>query len=514
MIPSILTFPGGLRMRLTAVITVLVGGVAIGGAWIFTRVAEQELTAQFERTMGSLASNLARNAAHGVFIESGEVLSELADHLMDEPDVVAVEIVNARGERVLLEPDGGVDESEIGGVVKAAVRYDLAAEREVDDEFAPFVMTRSTNAEPTVIGEVRVTYTSARLESEMRQVRSRVWLAAAMVAIAGVFLGGWLADRTVKPLHALSRATSAVAAGDLEARVEEKGDDEIANLARSFNRMTEALKGSRQKLGETYEELGRKERLATMGQFTAVIAHELKNPLGVILSSAQVITNPKRTPEMKEKAAQFIVEEVRRLNADLTGFLNFARPKAPDLKPVDLADVARRAVAAWRGTPGSFAAPGERTPTGEPNTPSEGGISAHVHADPDRPLALADADQIHHLLVNLLLNAAQAIAGGPDAPTVGLPQKIGRIDIRIGARGERVALVVEDDGPGMPADVKERVFEPFFTTKKRGSGLGLAVVNQVARSHGGSVELWSEPGKGTRFTILLPTAAHVRKEIA
>src|SRR5688500_12833651 len=125
----------------------------------------------------------------------------------------------------------------------------------------------------------------------------------------------------VRPRQVLDDATATVAAGDLDTRVSEVWDDEIAALAKSFNEMTDALRTSRQKLADTYGELARKDRLATLGQFTAVIAHELKNPLGVILSSAQIISSPKRTQEQKDKAAQFIIDEVRRLNGDLTAFL-------------------------------------------------------------------------------------------------------------------------------------------------------------------------------------------------
>lgn len=522
-LPRIRSFPGGLRFRFAAVATSLVIATAVAGAAVFGAISSHQLGKQFESTMTSLATNLSRNAAHGVFIESGEVLRELSDNLMAEPDVRRVGIYNARGERILDsgEKTGtGAEAPSLLGEVVVPVLYDAGAEHEVSDDFAPFrdpppAATPGAKG-PQRIGEVRVTYSRARLAGELGAVRSRIWIAAVIAGALGSLIGIWLADRMIQPLKGLIRATTAVAAGDLQTRVRETGDDEVANLARSFNRMTEALRVSRGKLEDTYGELARKDRLATLGQFTAVIAHELRNPLGVIMSSAQVITNPKRTAEMKERAATFIVEEVRRLNTDLTSFLNFARPKPPDIRSIDLADAARRAVEAFRNTPGSGAAPSERTPTGsDPATAGSGGeggggIIATVHAEADRPLAAADPDQMHQVLLNLLLNASQAMQqASVERPTGdGLtPAPVtGRIDVRIKGSGGRVALIVEDDGPGMTEEVRSHVFEPFFTTKKRGSGLGLAVVDQIARSHGGSVELTSAPGQGTRFTILLPAA--------
>lgn len=505
--------PGGLKLRMAFVASSLVIAVAIGGAAVFTSVAEAELTRQFKETMGSLAANLAANAAHGVFIESGEALRDLAAHLMNDPDIVRVEIKNAKGKTILEQQDDERIGARDNIVVETDVLYDAASEHQVSEDFAPFLPQPTktpADALPSSIGTVRLTYSRARLTAVLWQLRIRIWLAALVAALIGITIAVWLADRMVHPLRVLGKASASVAAGKLETKVPEEGDDELAALARSFNRMTDALRASRAQVEQTYGELARKDRLATLGQFTAVIAHELKNPLGVILSSAQVISNPKRTPEMKDRAAQFIIEEVRRLNSDLTGFLNFARPKPPELEPVDLAESAKRALDAWRQTPGSSAAHSERTPVPGSGPKPAGGIVASLAVEPGTPRASADPDQVHQVLLNLLLNASQAMqqarrdggaGGNPDAILVD-----GRIDVSIAARNGQVALVVADDGPGMSDEVKKHVFEPFFTTKKRGSGLGLAVVEQIARAHGGAIELDSAPGKGTRFTLLLPAA--------
>ncbi len=492
---------GSLRFQMALAATLMVTAVSVAGAAIFSAVARREMTEQFESTMGSLAANLARNAAHGVFIESGEVLRELAEHLMAEPDVRKVEIVNARGATVLAV---GAREA-LGGEVVVPVVYDAATERAVSDDFAPFLSSVEPAA-PREIGRVRLVYGRGRLEGELEHVQRRIWWAAAAAAALGAAVAMWLADRIVRPLRAFGRATAAVAAGDLETKVPEGGGDEIAELARSFNRMIDALRASRGKLAETYAELGRKERLATLGQFTAVIAHELRNPLGVILSSAQVISNPKRTPEMKERAAQFIVEEVRRLNADVTDFLNFARPKPPEIRPTDLGEVARHAVDAWRASPETTAgaAAAAATPAdGAAGDAAAGSgrpaIVAELAVEPALPRAAADPDQLHQLLLNLLYNASQAIGGE-------VPPRPGRIEVRVRRAARRLALDVRDDGPGIPPDVRAHLFEPFFTTKKRGSGLGLAVIDQIVRAHGGELLLDTEVGRGTTFSVLLPIA--------
>lgn len=498
-------FPGGLKVRMATVTTTLVIAVALAGAVLFTRLSRQEINGQFESSMQSLAKNLGRNAAYGVFVESGDAIRDLAKNLLEHEDVVRVVIRNAQGKEIFREEDKpGMTRS---GDVTAPVMY----ESTLSEEFAASMSPDERATKPQKIGEVVVTYSRDRVDAQVRSTLIQVWSLSAIFALIASVVAVWLAQRMVAPLGVLNEATTRVASGDLDARVGEEWDREIAALAVSFNQMTDALRTSRKQLADTYGELARKDRLATLGQFTAVIAHELKNPLGVILSSAQIIANPKRTPEQKEKATQFIIEEVRRLNGDLTGFLNFARPKPPEIKPVDLGELAERAVAVWKTSFGSV----ERTPTGgiadasltrDSRDTSDGivapGIAVNVKREPGTPLAAADRDQVHQVLLNLLINAAQAMS-----PREGQTGKGTYIDVIVRAAGTRVALTVEDDGPGMPDDVKAHAFEPFFTTKKRGSGLGLAVVEQVARAHGGSVDLESTLGKGTRFTLYFPSAA-------
>ncbi|HVO30666.1 MAG TPA: ATP-binding protein [bacterium] len=490
----------GLRVRLAVGASLLVLGVSAAGAILFASLATHELERQFTSTMGSLTQNLSRNAAHGVFIESGEVLDELASNLASEPDVERVIIYNEKGLKIDEAPAAKVpfpQKLEEAPASAASHSLDTPVMYETErgvSAFSPFGAAKEHSSAPKRIGTVKVVYRRDRLDAQIARVRIEVFFAALVITLLGTAIAIWIAGRIIGPLGTLSAATAAVAAGNFETKVAESGGDEIAALAGSFNRMIDALKVSRATLAETYAELARKERLATLGQFTAVIAHELRNPLGVILSSAQVIANPKRTAEQKEKAAEFIVAEVRRLNTDLTSFLNFARPKPPDVRPVSLVELARRAIDAWRGQPGASA-----SGDAHPDAPTPEGVVARVH-DGGAPLAAADPDQVHQLLLNLLFNAAQALSVNSSAG------RGGHIDVTAAIVDGRPALVVADDGPGIPDDVRARIFEPFFTTRKRGSGLGLAVVEQIARAHGGEVRLETAAGRGTTFTIVFNAA--------
>ncbi|MBM4319428.1 MAG: hypothetical protein FJ125_05565, partial [Deltaproteobacteria bacterium] len=240
-----------------------------------------------------------------------------------------------------------------------------------------------------------------------------------------------------------------------------------------------------EELERTYRELAARERLACIGQMTAAVAHELRNPLGILLSSAQVVANPQRSPAQRAEAASFILDEVRRLDRTLAGFLEFARPRPPRLESLELPPLVRRAL--------QTAAQHEQAKgvAFELILP-EAGELPHVEADPDRLL---------QALLNLLLNACQAVgsAGG----RVWLRLSVGRGEA--GAPGF-VAITVEDDGPGIPEELAGKVGEPFFTTRAEGMGLGLAIVRQTAQAHGGVLEIGRAAAGGAAVRLRLPLA--------
>jgi len=309
----------------------------------------------------------------------------------------------------------------------------------------------------------------------------------AMAALVGFAVASWITRR----VRTLAAATERVAAGDLESEVTVAGADEIAALARSFNEMVRAVARSTEELRSAERELARKERLASLGQFTAMIAHEIRNPLGIILSSAQIARNDERPRPQRKQALGFILDEVRRLNRILDDFLRFARPREPMLGPVGLDVLAQGALK-------RFEAPD--------------GVSASAESDDERtgadegrptPTAEVDGDQMAQALLNLTLNAVQA-----GAKTIRL--RYGRIEHdpvesdRGNNNSQRVFVEVVDDGPGFPESVLAKVGEPFVTTRPDGSGLGLAVVYQIVRAHGGDVEIGAVEPHGARVRLLLP----------
>jgi signal transduction histidine kinase len=249
-------------------------------------------------------------------------------------------------------------------------------------------------------------------------------------------------------------------------------------LALLSARLNEAWRSSNDELRRTQKELIARERMAALGELSASIAHEVRNPLGVIFNS---VGSLRRILKPQGSAAQLlgiIDEEADRLNRMVGDLLDYSRPVQPALEPVPLRPLLEQAIAAARQQAG----------------PQADGVVPEVEVADEAATVRADERLLRQALVNLFLNAYQA-----------MPRE-GRLYVRAsrGALDGRpcAEIVVRDTGPGIPAEMVSKIFQPFFTTKATGTGLGLAVVRRIVEGHGGAIELG--PGPGAEFTLRLP----------
>lgn len=223
------------------------------------------------------------------------------------------------------------------------------------------------------------------------------------------------------------------------------------------------------------EQLLRSARLAAVGQFSATVAHELRNPLNVVKLSVHYVTTQASTLDEKlQRSISNMNRHVDRACDIINDLLTYSRLPAPKLRPAAVNHIVREAI-------GGLAVSDR--------------VAVELSLAPDLPLVMVDARQIEQAISNLGLNAVQAMAEG------------GRLTVRTYRGREHVEITVRDTGPGIPEALRERIFEPFYSTKPNGTGLGLPLVREIADAHGGRFTLESAPGEGACFTLTLPLEA-------
>ncbi|MCD5402056.1 ATP-binding protein, partial [candidate division NPL-UPA2 bacterium] len=257
-----------------------------------------------------------------------------------------------------------------------------------------------------------------------------------------------------------------------------RGQDEIGDLASAFNLMLGRLRQMR----ELEEELRRKDRLAALGELSAGVAHEVRNPLGIIKNSSQILQDRLKNKESKSKELiNFIIEETDRLNKVVTNFLDFARPQKPDLEKGEIIPLLNKALGRV-----------------EPEI-RRGNIKVVRSYEKGIPPALVDEDLLSQVFLNLITNAFQAMpeGGHPDYNYSVISEN---------RKPKTVEIIFNDTGCGIPETELSKIFNPFFSIREGGTGLGLSIVHKIIETHGGEISVESQVRKGTTFTLRLPAA--------
>ena len=321
---------------------------------------------------------------------------------------------------------------------------------------------------------IGILYVGAKEASFVRLVDSfRRWLL--LIASASVVLAALISIPVAwsisRPLSELAHATRQVAEGDLAVRVPVYGRGEMGILAGSFNTMVETLR-------DTHEQLLQKEKLASLGQLAAGVAHEINNPLGAVLLYADILCRDTPADDhQRREDLQMIVKEATRCKTIVTDLLNFSRQNRVLAQKTDLAALLQTMI----------------DEAGE--KPSYARISLSAEIDPALPEIEADPLQLHQAFLNLMNNAVDAMPGGGNLI----------LRARPGPHPGFVTIQIQDTGTGISKENMSKLFTPFFTTKPigTGTGLGLAITYGIVKMHQGQISVQSTVGEGTTFTIIL-----------
>ena len=359
----------------------------------------------------------------------------------------------------------------------AAVRGAASEEASLEDAIARLrTAQRRVDHEVRALGQVLQDQMNQGVDEAERQELAARWAILGLSAIALLvgLLVMWLSQRALRPIRTLTEAAQRLGRGSPESvAVPEQGGDELATLAREFNAMAQRLAARERELRAQGEALLRSERLAAIGRIAAQITHEIRNPLSSISLNAEELGE--RAPDARE-LCDAIVREVDRLTGITEEYLRFARLPKPQLQRADVNDTVRDLL--------DFVRPELEA----------GGVRVTASLSPGLPRVLADVAQLRQLLLNLLRNAREAMSSG------------GSLDVATRSQEGLVSLEIHDTGHGISQERMERIFDPFFTTKARGTGLGLAMAQEIAQEHGGQLLCESVVGEGTVFTLRLPAA--------
>lgn len=352
---------------------------------------------------------------------------------------------------------------------------------------------------PPVAIEVAQSYKPMYTYTRGTILRKIIFLVA--ILLAGGLMVLLLGMKMVgQPVHELSEHARRVGRGDLTSRIDTgKQKDELSILAGEMNAMTEQLRKSQEELRNEQskrisllEELHHTERLASVGKIASEMAHELGTPLNVVSSRAKMITSKSLAEDAVIENAQIVKEQADRMAAIIRRVLDFARRRGSKKAPMEINGFIRNIVTVLRPLA------------------TQQNIQINFEDDGINENIEIDKEQIQQVLTNLLTNAIQAMHDG-GAIHVMLSREQELATSRFGERkGDYLCVKIKDEGEGIPSESLDKIFLPFFTTKRmgEGTGLGLSIANDIVREHGGWLDVESEPGKGSCFSIYLPMENH------
>jgi len=351
-------------------------------------------------------------------------------------------------------------------IVPAVVRNDAAIIQE-QHGLAQLLVTQIQERADRLVDRFETTIGDIQGQVRAVEQAARRWtlffLVGAPLLAAGIGIS--IYRSVARPVALLGEGAARWAEGDLDARVEIDAQDEFGALARQFNAMTQALKDHQAQLVQSA-------KLAGIGRLAAGVAHEINNPLAVILGYVKILR--RRADGELATDLGVVEEEALRAQEIVEGLLDLSRPLAIPPEPVDLAALCREAVTRLDET--------DRLAGARVEVAGQAQVEGHPQ-------------KLRQVVLNLVKNAAEAAGPG------------GRVEVRLSTPpAGGVEVRVTDSGPGLTPEARGKLFEPFFTTKPTGTGLGLAVSLGIVQAHGGSLEAESPPGGGARFVIRLPAS--------
>jgi two-component system, NtrC family, nitrogen regulation sensor histidine kinase NtrY len=462
---------------------------------------QQEL--QDSTALGLFAVRTTHAGEHPIYVIGGRRLDKNFLSALDLPADTRALLYENRGDQfspdLLLDPSAPASTPDplhpaekFAPLIGAARQYNQEtagiiqwSSNRAEDEVFHAIPLRGVGKDQPLLGILLIGH-SRRSYVELKR---RIGLSALLVGGGGIVLAvlfsSWAAARVTRPVEQLARAAQDVAAGNWSTRVDVPGDDEVSQLADSFNRMTAELLTQKERLVQA-------ERVAAWRELARRLAHELKNPLFPLQLTVENLVrareqSPQQFDEVFRESSRTLLAEISNLKTIIGRFSEFSKMPHPELQAVQVNETLVGVALLFQA---QFEAPGRKT------------IACKLDLDQSLAPVAADPELLHRALSNLVLNAMDAMPDG------------GTLTLRSRSKDGGVTIEVADTGSGLTPEECERIFTPYYTSKQHGTGLGLAIVQSVVSDHGGRISVKSEPGKGTAFVIEMPRSSEVVRQAA
>jgi len=441
-------------------------GISITGNFMETK---------FREHIHLMANYLAGNAEAAILVKDKFWLKKLTSNLLQgENDIKKIIITNKQGNK-LIEMAKNINGPY--AVISAPVLPQKMLD--TDKLFSPASIVELQDVfSPKPIGMVEITYSTHQLRQLQVTMTRRYLLLMAVLSVMAGIIYYFISRFIVKEIRGLVKVSQKIAAGDFNLRAKPGRLPEVRKLVKALNVMLDSIRVSNKALEEANNQISRQKYLAEMGQFSLVIAHEFKNPLGIIKSSIDVLKNNYQEDQTRETALKYINEEVYELNKLIENFLLFAKPATPAWRILNADNMLTNLINRLRLVPENSC-----------------GINDQISLTPS--IVKADPDLLGRALANIIRNACEA----EQAQEHNNPAAISVISKK---EDNNWLVTIADTGPGIESANITKIFEPFFSTKAKGCGLGLAFAHQVIQAHNGNITAENQMEGGALFTIKLP----------
>lgn len=459
-----------LRFRL--IVSVALVHAILMGAFIWDAVTEQSnsIRAELQNRGRALSSMMAVATTNALLSEDLASLAEVVNRVHRQPDVSYGEVLDAEGNIL-----ASTDSSRVGQRVVPRIRVSDTMPLKQGDHVLD--LRDNIQVAGRTVGAVFVGMSTDNLDKALAATRDDGLLFILMALVVGSLAAWALSFATTRNLHSMTLAVRRITAGDRNVQVKTRSHDEVGLLARAFNTMVASLQRTSDQVRMEHEKRTEAERLACVGELSASIAHEIRNPLSAIINSVRLLARGDLPGGDREQVTGIVNAESQRLQRILNDFLTFSRIPQSDMQSVDLCQLVRDTVTLL---------------SNDPQLPDNVRIVSRL---PDSPcMGRVDRDQMRQVLMNLIMNGIQAMPDG------------GTLTVEIAVEQGTQTVRVIDSGTGIPETLIDKVVHPFVTGREDGTGLGLSIVQRILMQHGSKLEIVSHPKVGTEMSFALETA--------